>query len=256
MRRELRFVLAIVLVASACGSAAQVGHRSAPSAGAMAGAESIGSDDLIVSTELVPLKDPGGYGAPAGSLWENVVYKDRGPAISIAAVWEAQQIALSAREQAAQNGDSPVVGVTYIVQDAPGNQTALNGGPFGGPPAKPREDLTQDELVKRVTDGLERLGLSLDSIAFEDQPHVGLAPIVVSTLKTDPTAFADAHPTPAGEIDVGGAPIYLEVLDPNGQPSQAEGLVPLSSTTMSWYDPGLGCVGDCPPQATHTESGG
>jgi hypothetical protein len=92
------------------------------------------------------------------------------------------------------------------------------------------------------------MGLTLDSLLFEDEKGVGLAPLVVARFAGSPDDFVENHPLPAGEIDVGGAPIIVEVLDPQDEAIEAEGLVPLSSTTITWRQPRFGCTGGpCPP---------
>ena len=239
-------ILGAIFLATACGSRENVSPTKQPRAAHTVDASGLG--DLVISATTVPLNDPEGYGAPSGATWEDVVLKSIDEPTSVAAAWEGHQVALSARAQAVANGDPPVFGITYSYEGGTGGVVPLNGGPFGADSSAPRENLTKGEMTNRIEDALARMGLTLDSLAFETEAGVGLAPLVVARLSGSPEQFVETHPLPAGEIDVGGAPIFIEVVDAQGDVLEAEGLVPESSTTITWRQPRFGCAaGPCPP---------
>lgn len=246
----------VVVAATGCGaqSVADSTKTTAASVATSTNPSGLSSSDLIVSATIVPAPTPDAYGIPRDSTWEDVVTNAAtGPETS-AAEWEAELIGQADRTTAAANAAAPLEGVTITQAGSVAGMGLIEQGPFES--ASPAADgpnvvLSTADLTVRVASGLQALGLTEVSLSFEQHKPLGPAPLVVGEWNGDPAQFVQQHPYAAEEIDVSGAPIFLEVVDSSGSPIEAIGLLPMSNMTVSWHSPSIsGCFTlSCPTTA-------
>jgi hypothetical protein len=241
-REVVCFAVLIVLLSAGCGqSSAAPGTVAAnPPSG------SLSSASLIVGATLVPAPDPSQFGLPDNAQWEDVVIRTTDAAERAAAEWEGNLIAQSDRIASANSGGPVVGGVTFSEDNGAGNPLFLRASPFESAdplPAGPNVQLTESDIASRVDSWAQSAGVSVLSITYESHPPVGLSPIVVAQIGGDTTQFVGAHPNAALEVDMSGAPIFVELVDSSGSPVEAVGAVPMSGATEVWHDPSVvGCL--------------
>ena len=201
-----------------------------------------------------PADDPGAYGIPKESLWVDVLFDASSPAERVAAEWEGMLIAQSDRLKAAGTGTAPIEGVSFFQQEPSGSPTFVRSSPFESAdpiPAGPNPHLSEQELRTRVDAWAQELDLVMVSLTFETHGDVGPAPLVVArTTSSDPASVVQAHPFAVEEMDISNVSAFAEIVDTDGTPLEAVGIVPISETTTSWHSPSVpGCfTAACPTE--------
>jgi hypothetical protein len=171
---------------------------------------------------------------------------------SVLAQWQAYLIAAVYEGTATSVGAPSLGGVTYEHVASDGSVEYDGSGTAGGmDAANPNSKVAETSVTEELTTELQGIGLTIVSVDYETPS--GVAPVVVAQ-STDAAAVVKKYPRVGGILftddrsQVEG--FYIEVLDENEVPFEADGYVLRSQTYNTWirkdlYDPetmcGLGC---------------
>lgn len=217
-----------------------------PHGSAKAAAYVANDDPNVVAIDIVPTTDPSGWGVPENSRWVNVTIKgglDQGARVE--GQWYGEVIASDDSRIADQNGDTPIVGVSFGVQQ-PDSSVALKSGHVleaGTPGSEPSDGDITDALNAAASQD----GVKIASLTFTADPVSGEQRVSAVVEASSVGDFVTGHDVVV-EAGLSSVPIYVNVVDSTGNTVLAEGFAPMGSTKVEWIDPAFGCVAaNCPP---------